>query len=127
MKPGKAMVSTEELEARAAAVKLVTALGGRQRWTAVVFENIGWHYAARSVDMRLHVVCGATVQRPYAYLAFLGAPDEHTTGRWTAYGATPRRAVDAVLAKAAADVEELKGIIEEAKAATGHWSWKGRR
>ena len=76
-------------------------------WTAQVWENLGWHYKVRSPCGRLTVHPGSMD----GFTAFLG-PVGGIGGRWAEHGDTPQLAIDATVAKAVAEYNEIATIIK---------------
>ena len=76
-------------------------------WVPKVWENLGWHYAARSPCDRLsvHSSYGA------GFSAYLNEPGS-VGGRWAEHGDTPQEAIDATVAAAVADYKRIGAIIE---------------
>jgi hypothetical protein len=102
---GRGCTLKEHERAQKRGKKLVKRLG--PGWELQVWENLGWHYCAVSE-------CGRIKVHPYrrrsdGFHAFLG---HGVGGRWTGDGATPKKAVAAVIAEARADVEGLMSLVE---------------
>lgn len=76
-------------------------------WTVRVWENLGWHYSVESP-------CGRLSVQPLTdtnFIAFLGEPGG-IGGRWAEHGDTPQEAIDATVAVAVAEYNEIGAIIE---------------
>lgn len=92
------------------AQKMATELG--VGWEPWVFENLGWHYAARRRDMDATLHTRYLGEEPYwaSIITSEGQLGSHT--QFYGHGATPTEAlVDAVL-KAARTANEIRKMIE---------------
>jgi hypothetical protein len=83
---------------------LVRKLG--KGWKPRVWENIGWHYEARTLDEKMSVSPLVSVPGFHSFLGS-GGPG----GRWVGHGGTPQEAVAEALAKAKAEAHEILEII----------------
>lgn len=93
-------------------------------WRPRVWENVGWHYDARTLDgvMKVHENRsrdGFVI----SYTAFFERKDlPHTgdvvRGNWTARGGTPQEAVDAVLTIAEEEIATIQESLASYRAAT---------
>ena len=101
---GRGCTAKEYHAAQASATALALPLG--LGWTPRVWENLGWHYEVRSPCGRLSVHPSGA-----GFIAFLGEPGG-IGGRWAQHGDTPREAIDATVAAAVAEYEEIGAIIE---------------
>ena len=90
-----------------AADKLVEHLG--KGWIPCVHENLGWFASAKTADGVM------SVSAPYGagktYCAFFGYPGSGG-GKWSEHGDTPKGAVQAVVAKAQAERDEITTWLE---------------
>ena len=76
-------------------------------WIPRVWENLGWHYSVRSP-------CGRLMVHPSSvdgFTAFLG-PVGGIGGRWAEHGDTPQKAIDATVAVAVAEYNEIATMIK---------------
>lgn len=88
-----------------AAGELVETLG--KGWEPRVWENIGWHYAARTPDGRVKVhPAGLRQNGSRSYTAFVST-DDSGGGQWLGRGETPRGALVDVLTKVREDLERI--------------------
>ena len=101
---GRGCTSKEYDVAVASAALLARTLG--TDWTPKVWENLGWHYVARSPCDRL------SVHPSYGpgFNAFLNEPG-NVGGRWVEHGDTPQEAIDATVAKAVEEYNKIGNII----------------
>lgn len=76
-------------------------------WTPRVWENFGWHYQVVSPCKRLkiHPSTGK------GFTAFLG-PSGGIGGRWAEHADTPQEAINATVAKAVEEYNEIAIIIK---------------
>ncbi len=92
------------------ALEAGTALADRlgEGWSPEVWENLGWHYKSVSP-------CGRIKVHPHSFggrfVAFLGEPS-FPGGKWAEHGDSPREAVNAVIAKARAEMDDIAASIE---------------
>lgn len=73
------------------AAKLAKKLG--RDWTPRVWENLGWHYEARSPCDRIRVSPFVFRGKIESYTAFIGDP-EGAGGIWTGSGSNPTTALE---------------------------------
>lgn len=82
---GRGCTEAEFQAAKKGAARLVKQLG--TGWIPRVWENLGWHFAARTKTNMLHVHPSHK-----GFVAFI-SEDRGPGGRWSAHGRTPREAV----------------------------------
>jgi len=92
------------LAATAAADKLAREMG--PGWTPHVWENLGWHYSVLSPCRRLKIHPGGGT-----FTAFLGSAAS-SGGVFAETARTPRAAIAAVRARAAAQLAESIAMLE---------------
>lgn len=102
---------TTKAQAQAGAAKLVKMLG--KGWKPRVWENLGWHYNAVSLDGRLKV--HPPRSRRDVYGAFLGRADS-LGGWWAEHARTAKAAIRKVLQRALAEQAEVTACVESAQA-----------
>lgn len=102
---GRGCTRKEYEAAVAQAVGLAAELG--KGWEPHVWENLGWHWAARKNGLKVHP--GIVSER---FTAFLGSPNS-PGGRWAEKGDTPEAAVRNVVSAAKDEIESLKSNLDE--------------
>lgn len=110
---GRGCTHKQYLAAKGGAEKLVAQLG--KGWKPRVWENMGWHYSAVSKDGRIKVHTHKYKGSPRDYTAFLGSADS-PGGRWAEHGKTPKAALQAVLALALDEQQEVNALVASVKA-----------
>ena len=78
-------------------------------WTPKVWENMGWHYEARSTCERLRVK--PLLSTP-GYHAFLNEPGKLPGGRWVGDGDTPEQAVKNAIREARREYQKIGVILD---------------
>jgi hypothetical protein len=109
--------------ATARAEALVKRLGSG--WEPKVWENMGWHYSARSKsgyltvhERWLHsgkkdVVTLVGEQLPDTYTAYLSQEKDGVGGTWTADADTPEEAIRDVVAQATQERDKISKLLVE--------------
>lgn len=94
--------------ASCAASNLARSLG--DAWEPDVWENLGWHYAARTKCGRWKV--HPTIHRGaiIGYTAYL-SPDANPGGVWAEHGKTPEKAIAAVKNVARKLIEQYAALL----------------
>ncbi len=82
-------------------------------------HNLGWYASAGSPCRRVWVSAHADLRRDptgatiEGYTAFLGPPQEYGgSGKWAEHGKTPRKAIEAVLARAMSDLGLIQSVTD---------------
>jgi hypothetical protein len=104
---GRGCTLAEFGRAHAAGAALARQLG--DGWTYHVYENLGWHYEARSACGRIKVSVSFT--KPLLFTAFLG-PRDCAGGTWVQTRSDAHEAVAAVLREAKAAVAHYVSQFE---------------
>jgi hypothetical protein len=113
---GRGCTWAEYQAARKAAAALVRQLG--RGWRAKVWENLGWHYSAESVDGSMTVSSFGSKGGPFsAFFERKVVPFNFSRGNWVAAGATPHAAVEAVIQIAEAEIATIQEALAAYRAA----------
>ena len=106
---GSGCTRAQYLAAQRAGRALAKRLGND--WKGHVWENMGWHYNARSPCRRLEVSEHKYPRTRTSYTAFLNKAREGG-GRWTGDGKIPKAAVARAVKEAKAEYAEIGKIIK---------------
>jgi len=83
-----------ELANRRAAALVRKLSKGDLEWEPRVWENMGWHFSARSLCKRFDVSEHRHGNKVTGYAAFLNVPSEMPGGKWVGKSDTPLEAVE---------------------------------
>lgn len=88
-------------------------------WMPLVWENLGWFYAAVSVggNMKVHAYEGSLDETCTDYQAFFGSSGPG--GRWVAHGNTPEEAIRAVVQQACEEAHTIGAWLDMFRRDTG--------
>lgn len=98
-------------------------------WKLDVWKNIWWCYAIRGSNISVHRV-HEKAGKATSYYAFVGENGSSGLAMWTGKGgyfADPNRAVRYAIQNAEACLEELRQIVDNAKATAGLTKAKGAK
>lgn len=95
------------IASRQLAEKLTKSLPLGRRWEGEAWENLGWHFKARSSCGRLEVSPACIGG---GFMAFLNEPGRGG-GRWTGDGRSPRTAVVRCIVKAQRERDLIQRIL----------------
>jgi len=119
---GRGCTRAEYDAAVAGADALVERLG--EGWAPRVWENLGWHYSAKSVDGIVEVL--PPVFRGTQYSASFKRQEmpanrgrNMLVGSWVAQGETPERAISAVIALAKREIVTIQDSLASFNGAMG--------
>ena len=104
---GNGCTRKEYEEAEINALVLANRLG--KGWKPDVWENLGWHYAARRGGVRVIPHMYGPDRRYTAFLNYKKSPG----GRWVATAATPETAVAEALAMARHERDEIAKAVRK--------------
>lgn len=92
---GRGCTYAEYKRANKRAAALVKKLStGDLEWEPRVWENLGWHFSARSTCKRFDVSDTRRKGKITGYLAFLNAPSEMPGGKWVGKADDPLEAIE---------------------------------
>lgn len=103
-----------EAQARTLGDKLLARLGAT--WELELWDNLGWHAAARLEGLRVHVSPDWVHHGPPTFSAYLNEPG-HPGGIWAATAKDPETAIASVLAQARTMAEKYANIVNRTTAA----------
>lgn len=103
---GRGCTRKEYETAEKGALKLARRLG--KGWKPDVWENLGWHYAARRGGVRVH----PHPTGPPGFTAYLNY-QKSPGGRWVASASTPQKAIAKALAIARMERDEIAKAVRK--------------
>lgn len=95
----------QDAHAKAKALALLLGKG----WGPRVWENLGWHWAAQTVDGLMKVHPSMCRDKTVSYTAFFG---EGSGGQWAVHNDDPEEAVADALALAQKEAERISKLVE---------------